>query len=644
QKGVLDIRDLIYFISFISFGLMCSTVFLRYRKAAHKFNSLFSTCGTIALVVILLLVNYLSRGLDKRIDLSADKLYTLTASTHAVMRKLDAPVSVRFYYSKSDNTQSIAHKAYALRIEDLLKEYTAASNKLLSYEIIDPKPGSSAERRAELDGIKAILHGSGAKTYFGISLSYKNNILSIPKLSKDAESSLEFSLTNLFRSISVTSLPRVGLITNLPITEQKATPGSGNYQNRPAWRIVNELKKDYTLSLIDDRKYWGLDASGDNVFSLIIVMYFGQLPDNTLYALNQHILRGGKVLLFDDAVPLLAKAVDKDFSMSSSLPYYGSGFSLTRPWGIHLNINKMATDTTSSMVYRNESDAGWLKLTDESSFNRAFLPLHKINSVSMRYSGSYEYVKREGISVTPIIKTTEKGSSLPVKQWYTVRRADAKFEKTESRNLTIQVKGKLPSVIPVAEIESKHLSRPVAAAEVILFGDMDMLEDYHSTMSEKSLTGENKTIKVSDNIELFVNTVDYLINGGDMIYVRMRREKKRELEYLKNLRSQQEKQFFQERVELKKEQQKHDRVVYSMNRKRNNQVRLNEDELLQFANAEAELARIKERSHEMSRLLQEEEESAQRSIVLLNAFSVPILILLFGVFVTMYRKIRLARS
>ena len=317
QRGVLDIRDLIYFLSFIGFGLLCSTIILRCRKAAHQYNKLLTTFGFVVMFIILLLANYLIRGMNGRLDLSADRLYTLSESTKAIIKNLEAPVTVRFYYSKTDDSLPIQTKALALRIEDLIKEYAALSGNQITWQIIDPQPGSNEAKGAELDGIEPVAKKDGSKYYFGLSISYRDSIKTIPVLSQEQEKLLEYHLTQLFKHLQQPKKPVIGILTDIPIVEQQANPMAGIYQNRPAWRILDELKRDYDIRQIGDHYIeWGYDPqTGKNLMDLVIIYQFKPLTEAVRFAMDQYLMRGGKLIFLTDSLPFVGMEADNTFKM-----------------------------------------------------------------------------------------------------------------------------------------------------------------------------------------------------------------------------------------------------------------------------------------------------------------------------------------
>ena len=117
---------------------------------------LYSTAGIVVMLVILVAFNFIAGTARARLDLTQEKAYTLSAGTRAILKKLDTPVTIRFYCTQSESAtpETVFLKGYARKVEDLLAEYKQAAGGKLKIEKYDPQPDSDAEDSARLDGIE----------------------------------------------------------------------------------------------------------------------------------------------------------------------------------------------------------------------------------------------------------------------------------------------------------------------------------------------------------------------------------------------------------------------------------------------------------------------------------------------------------
>ena len=117
---------------------------------------LYSTAGVAVMLVILIAFNFIVGTARARLDLTQEKAFTLSAGTRAILKKLDTPVTIRFYCTQSESAtpETVFLKSYARKVEDLLAEYRQVAGSKLKIEKYDPQPDSDAEDSARLDGIE----------------------------------------------------------------------------------------------------------------------------------------------------------------------------------------------------------------------------------------------------------------------------------------------------------------------------------------------------------------------------------------------------------------------------------------------------------------------------------------------------------
>ena len=115
----------------------------------------YSTIGIAAVAFILIAVNAIAGRGRQRLDLTAERAYTLSPGTKAILAKLDTPVQIRFYCTKNASTMPVFLSTYAQRVEDLLGEYRQASKGKIELQKLNPEPDSDAEDSARLDGVEA---------------------------------------------------------------------------------------------------------------------------------------------------------------------------------------------------------------------------------------------------------------------------------------------------------------------------------------------------------------------------------------------------------------------------------------------------------------------------------------------------------
>ena len=100
----------------------------------------------IGFVAAVILSNQLFSGW--RVDLTEDKLYTLSAGTGRILDKIDEPVNLYFYFSDQASRQFPSIRDYATRVREMLEEIESAAGGGIRLTVIDPLPFSEDEDRA----------------------------------------------------------------------------------------------------------------------------------------------------------------------------------------------------------------------------------------------------------------------------------------------------------------------------------------------------------------------------------------------------------------------------------------------------------------------------------------------------------------
>ena len=125
--------------------------------------------GLVALLAILAAVNVIVGSVRLRVDLTQEKLYTLSAGTRRMLKALDRPVTLKLFFNSSTPEVPPQLKNYAREVEDLLKEYRMAGGRRIQVEKYDPKPDSDAEELAQRYGLAGQSLGMfGPQVYFGL--------------------------------------------------------------------------------------------------------------------------------------------------------------------------------------------------------------------------------------------------------------------------------------------------------------------------------------------------------------------------------------------------------------------------------------------------------------------------------------------
>ena len=230
-----------------------------------------------------------------RLDLTEEGAFTLAEDSKRVVKEIDEPIVLRFYFSSRIAREVPQVGVYARHVRDLLEEFAALSDGKIELRIFDPEPFTDAEDRADSFGLQGLpVDRTGERVFFGLAgTNSTDDVELIPFFDEARERDLEYDIARVVHSLANPERPAVGLITGLPIAGSPMSQ-SGRGQN-DAWAIYNLL-----LASVDVRQIISTATSVPEGVDVVVLVHPKRLTDETLYALDQFVLRGGKLLVFVD--------------------------------------------------------------------------------------------------------------------------------------------------------------------------------------------------------------------------------------------------------------------------------------------------------------------------------------------------------
>jgi len=314
-------------------------------------KTLFSPLGlvsiTAGLVLSVAMISFMPSSL--RIDLTEDRLYSLSDGTRNIVSNLDQQLEVMFFYSDSATEDIPQIRSFATRVQELLREIVMASNSNLRLNVIDPEPFSEDEDLATQFGIQPVpVTQGGEEIYFGLvvtngsgeNMPFNMQVSeTIPLIRPDQEEFLEYEVIKLVAKVNNPDLPVVGLITQLDI-DGGFDPVRG--QATAPWMVMEYIRQLYEVRRVDIA---GIDANNhiDDEVDILMVVHPQDLSEEILYQIDQYIMRGGAIMLFldpnaDSMVTQSPQGTLIPAGMRSELPR------LLEAWGIAFENDKVLTD------------------------------------------------------------------------------------------------------------------------------------------------------------------------------------------------------------------------------------------------------------------------------------------------------------
>ena len=507
---------------------------------------MYSGAGLLLIALAFLLFNAFS-GLvftHARLDLTEQKLYTISEGTKTILEGLDKPIELDFFYSDEATKGLVALRNYARRVEELLRAYERESGGKLKLHVVDPEPFSEEEDRAAELGLQAVpLNQGGDKVYFGLAATNaEGRTQSIPFFALDQEEFLEYELSRLVQSLASPQMPVVGVLSDLPITggfdmrTQQATP---------PWTVLEQIRQLFHIESLERN----VDMIPANV-SVLMLVHPKALPEPTLYAIDQFVMRGGKLLVFLDPY----SEADPGMGFMPGEPGDGKGSNLTpllKAWGVHMAPDRVVLDAANAMSVgvgeerRPVRHPGWLSLPQQ-TMDTDDVTTASLESLTMATAGFLEPLENATTRFTPLIQSSTYAMPIEAQRFATLENPEVllrDLEPTGERyTLVARIQGPARSAYPDGIEGRKDGLKDSASINVIAVADTDLLAD-RMWVQVQDFFGQRMPQPWADNGTFVVNALDNLSGTDALISVRSRGRFARPFVVVEELQRQAENRF-----------------------------------------------------------------------------------------------------
>ena len=531
-----------------------------------KKKLLFSPLGLTAIAITLLFgVLVISLIPSLRIDLTEDRLYSLSEGTLSILSSLNEPIELMFFYSDSATEDVPQLRTYGNRVQELLREIVIASEGNLSLRVIDPEPFSEEEDLATQYGVRAIpVTQGGEGVYFGLVAAKGGADVpgplrateTMPLIRPDQEEFLEYEFMKIITQVSNPERTVIGLVTQLDI-DGGFDPMTG--QGTQQWMIMDLVRQLYDVRRIDISS----DSIEEDVDILMIVHPQG-LSDRFLYAIDQHILRGGDALLFLDpnADSMVGRSPQGNLipaGMSSELP------GLLDAWGLEFDNSKVLTDNELAlrvMMGQGQRAVPHLGMlgVQGNFLTQGDIITNRLETINLSSAGAISQSNEGGLSFEPLITSSSDAMLMDRSFVESVTDPNVLFDEFESENRSFVIAARLSGLIetafpegqpaiPVTEEESNsddadeevsvaeetssevdvvneeseiaHLSTSLEPTNIVVFADSDLLTD-RLWVQVTQFFGQRIPQPFANNGDLVINAMDNLSGGADLSSIRSR--------------------------------------------------------------------------------------------------------------------------
>ena len=588
-------------------------------------NAKESTAGITAIVVIAIIVvlNYLVGGVgvgNFRLDLTENKVYTLSEGTEKILARVsaDKPVTIRFYETTDDRIMPSFMKPFARTVEDLLLEFEkAAGSEKVTMEKYFPNPNTDDEDKAredELQGRQVNQEGDNVYLGFTVQCGAKKEV--VPFILPNEETQLEYYVARAINKVIATNTTVIGVMSQIPVQGSPMYPYQ-RQQGQEPWQIVQQLRRDYEV-----REVAMTSEKIDSDVTVLLVIHPGDITEKAEFAIDQYLLKGGKVLAFVDPQCWVAQAYNgrpnpmtgqsSFVAQSSDLP------NLLKAWGIGYKKDMVVVD----MNYRDALEGrvnptALLLRGDAIGKDRV---TEGLPAIKMASAGALSVAKIEGIDSKVLLESSEASDMIDSPTAESLRNTPlAKFNNSGRKKvLGVRLTGKFATAFPngapkdpappagapkpegggaqteagapaaatpapaaaptpaaapaaapaatpaaapatpaaapatpaAAPAPDAPTAAPASASDgslkesvnsdglVMIFSDADMLHDFFALAQDQRTGGFSNA-----NLPLFLNSIESMAGGGDLLAVRSRASVNRPFVKLDEMRAKVEQQY-----------------------------------------------------------------------------------------------------
>jgi len=619
------------------------------------------------MAVILIAFNVVAGALKQRVDLTKEKAFTLSAGTRAILKKLDTPIKIRFYCSQSEpSAETVFLRTYAKHVEDLLAEYKQASGGKITIEKYDPQPDSDAEDSARLDGVEGQPLRNGEKFYLGLAVAQLDAKESIPFLDPNRERQLEYDLSRAITRVGTPDKPVVGIMSPLPVFGMPSNPMMMRMgqQGQQPWVIISELKNDFNVQ----RVAMDVDKIDDNI-KLLVVIHPRDITDKAQFAIDQFVLRGGKLLAFLDPLPMMDTREQNE--MLGAMPNNGSSLDkLLKAWGLSFDTSKVVADMNFKMQLGGRNgqpqDAPAVMAVTGTGLNNEDVVTSQIDNVWLPYAGAFTGTPAQGLKETVLLKSTKDSQLVDgFMAHLSGENVMKEFKPSGTEyDLAVRLTGKFKTAFPNGPPEDKKdadkkegdkkegdqkaeekkaddsLKESKQDTTVILVGDADMLYDRVALQPIQTLFGTAYS-PANGNLTFAQNAIEQMTGDNNLIGVRSRATVSRPFTRVKAMEAAANEKFQSEIKRLEDSASEAQRKINELQQQKKDKDQrfiLSPEQSAELANLRKEEVETRKHLKQVQKDLRKEVVSLQTRVKWINILAVPLAVMASGIVIAFVKR------
>jgi ABC-2 type transport system permease protein len=545
SRGVVDSRDLVYFLSVIFLFLFLTSRIIHFHKVNFRREL---RLGALVLSGILLL-SLLSTQMFFRLDLTAEQRYSITDVSKNMVENLQKPVSITLYL---DGELPAGFRKLKKSIEEKISDYNAYSSKRIDLTIIDPYEITDVKRREKLfadlaskglqptDIRQNSEQGTVTRRIFpGAIVEYGEKQLSLNLLKNNPALHAEVNLNNSIESLEYEF---TAVFSELMSGEKQTVAflsGQGELNENETHDIAEALTEKYTVGKVAAAE---LSSKGSRIKALIVANPTIKFAESDKFQIDQYLMNGGRILWLIDPVSVSLDSLSNGY-MTLAFPQKLNLDDQLFRYGIRLNPD-LVQDAECLLIPVNTAPAGSpAKFTPSPwYYSPLLIPSENhvisrnLNRVKAEFVSSVDTVGKQAAVRKTVILTTS-AYSLVVQAPIEVSLAsinnppDRRLFRQPAQPVGVLLEGTFTSVFKnrivdsfgVKSSEVKGESQPT---KMIVFADGNLIANKYrlrnGTPEFLALGYDQYSQQTFGNKDLLTNAVNYLCDDLGLMDLRSR--------------------------------------------------------------------------------------------------------------------------
>jgi len=471
---------------------------------------------------------------------------------------------------------------------------------------------------------------------------------SIPFLSPDRDRLLEYDISRAISRVSDSSAKVVGIMSPLPVAGSPMGETMGGGQNQEPWVLYSELKRDFTVEDVP----MSVDKIPDNVNVLVVIHPRG-ITDAAQYAIDQFVLRGGKLIAFLDPNAILDRQQGDNFMPQASSSNLDK---LLKAWGVSFKTKYVIADMTYLGSNSRGPAPGALALPNE-AMSKEDIVTADAGPLFMVFAGAFAGTPGPGLTETVLIKSSTNAQLVdPMAAAMSSADVANNFAADNTEYpIAIRLTGTFPTAFPDGAPKevagaAPGLTQSGGENTVILVGDSDFIQDQLAVIEQQNPFGGGRMLMPANgNLAFAQGAIEQMAGDNNLIAVRSRATRERPFTVVQKMEESAEATYRDKIKGLEASLADTERNLSELQQRRDPQGNAGDQSFILSAEQQTQLdnfrkteSSVKKELKDVRRNLRAATDSLEERIKWINIAGMPALVTVAGIALAFIKRRRVA--